>query len=346
MLYIRHNKQKFYDFLDATVMKSMDSLSAGFRFRTDKIMDIESGENISIMIGNSEVVKDGVVDISNIVEDKTGGRVENISGRDIAADLIDSSVPDELKKMKPGISLENMVKRMLKHIDLDIDVVNEVEGLKEFKSDELVVAESGTKMFEFISEYARKRGVYFKIENGKIIIYRIEDIENPEFEFISGKNIKSCEVTNSQEKRYNTYICKSQAQTGYSYSENSVSRIGIATDDDIRESRILEFTAEENMSSNECKQRAEEEANIRRARSFEYTVTVAGHEQNGSVYNIGKTAKIKDAQKKISGVFLIKDITFSTSKREGDTSRIILTDPDAYSLKAKMTKAAKKRSSR
>lgn len=332
--------------MNASVQKSMDTLSGKFRFKTDKIMNINSGDTVNIIIDNDVMVKDGIVDNSEITSDRTSGRIQNISGRDITADLIDSTVPDELKKMKPGISLENMTKRLIEYIELDVPVNNTVSGLREFKKDELVVAETGTKMFEFISEYARKRGVYFKTEKGEIIIYRIEDIENPKFEFLLGRNVISSSIKESNDDRYNKYICKSQSSAKSDYSEGSVSRVGIATDEDIRKSRILEMTAEENMNSDECKQRAEEEANIRRARSFEYTLVVPEHGQNGKVYNVGEMAKIKDREKNVNGIFLIKNITFSLSKRDGNKSRIVLTDPDAYSLKAQMTKAEKKRSNR
>ncbi len=68
-----------------------------------------------------------------------------------------------------------------------------------------------------------------------------------------------------------------------------ISRVGIATDDEIRNSRYYEFISEQKHDTGRVRSKSKkEEANVRRSRSFSYTATAEGHSQDGTVFDIAK----------------------------------------------------------
>jgi prophage tail gpP-like protein len=108
-------------------------------------------------------------------------------------------------------------------------------------------------------------------------------------------------------------------------NDTGVNRQGEAVDPGIRSTRILQFQAEQSMNDAELKGRAEEDINIRRARGFRYQCTVPSHK-----YSIGKLIRVQDDVANISGVFLIRAVTY-VSGSTGNTSQLTLCYPETYS---------------
>ena len=88
------------------------------------------------------------------------------------------------------------------------------------------------------------------------------------------------------------------------------------------------------MTSAECKKAAEEEANIRKIRGFQYSCEVSGFSANGELWEDGLLVGVKDLKKGVQGDFLIKDIHYSYSG-QGERTTLVLTYPDAYGALAK-----------
>ena len=332
MITIRINNKRFTDFTEASVDVMMDSLCRGFSITTDKDVKLSSGSKIEVFIDNEQYI-DGFID-NNPKKDGRDGFSITATGRDMTCDLVDSCVPDEVKTMKKGINLPTMTSQTINALGLNIKVVDTV-GSKPFGKAEVEAIESGAKSFEMLTAYAKKRAIYFRSGVGSIILYRIESV-SPDFEFIKGKNVVDSSAEMDLSERYNKYVVKSQLQSRSGYGSGEQYQHGMAIDNDIREGRFLEIVAEENMTSEECKTRAEAEANIRRAMSFSYSVEVDGHSQNGVVYDITKGARVVDKKLDVNGTLLITAVSFRTSKESGDTTSLTLSYPDAFGEKANM----------
>jgi prophage tail gpP-like protein len=347
MIEVRVAGKKYSDWIESELSRSIDNASGQGSFKISKFVpDIDSGQLIEIFV-------DGEAHLTGYVDDNDNdcgeeSLTQTFSVRDKIADFLDSSLPDSVKKLKAGTDAVTLLKKVLKALNMDIGVTNNAGTIKAFSSNEIIAGESGVSAFNFVSDHLRKRSLFLNSDGkGNAVLYKLVSDITPTFSFeniIDGNNnVITAKKKTDYSNRYRFYVCKSQASSGSDYGDSgTVNRIGKAEDKEIRNTRYLEFVAEESMTTAECKARAEEEANIRRARSLEYTVTVAGHSQDGRVFNIGYGARVYDEVNRISGVLLIRSVRLKSSA-DGDTTEINMTYPDAYSVEANMTQKAQKR---
>lgn len=334
--------KKYRKWLSASISRSIDNASGDFNLTTAEVV-AKVGDEVEIIVDGTNYLRGWVDSIGG--NNSVDGIVFDIFGRDRIADLIDSSLPDKVKNFKSGSTLENIIRKILDALNLkNVEIINLAGTIKPFTSIEVVAGEAGANAFAFIAGYARKRGVFINSDNnGNIVLFRVSGDIKAEFELKTGEIISSTiEINNSE--RFNSYAVKSQAQStsDWGSSTSSVFRIGRASDNDIRNTRYSELVAEESMSNAECRARADEEANIRRARSLNYNVIVSGHSQNGKIYQVGAGAKVNDKDLGVYGIFLIKSVAFLEDE-SGATTEIALTFPDAYSLEAEITMKSQKK---
>jgi prophage tail gpP-like protein len=348
MIELRKNGQKYSDWIEAEVSESIDNASSQGSFLTAKMIpDISTGDLVEIFVDGVSKLK-GYIDDADLTSDAEE-LTQNFTARDKVADLLDSSLPDEAKKFKVGMTAENLVKRVVEALKMDSKIINNAGVIKPFATAERIVGESGASAFSFITDYLRKRSIFLNSDGaGNIVLYKLTSDIVAEFSFekiINGNvNILRSSKRTNWSERYRYYVCKSQASSDSDFGDKgTVSRVGKAEDKEVRNTRYFEFVAEESMTNAECKERAEEEANIRRARSVEYTITVPEHSQNGVVFARGKGARVYDEAVGISGVLLIRSVKFRTSADQGNTTEIVMTYPDAYSVEANINQKAQKK---
>ena len=348
MIELRVNGERYTDFVDLSLKRSIDNASGQLDFGVSKrFLDIGAGDLIQAVVDNEKKLT-GYIDS---VDCDTGETelMQTFTARDKIADLIDSSLPDEVKTFQSGMNAVLMLENVIKSLKMSQTIINNAGTIKPFKWIERIAGEAGMGAFELVSGYLRKRGIFINSDGaGNIVLYKLSGDLRSSYSFENlrtGKTniIDSIGKMNLAE-RYGTYVCKSQASVENNNGESSnFNRTGKAVDPEVRETRYHEFVSEESMSTDECKQRAEEEANIRRARSFEYVVNVAGHSQDGIVYDIGKGARVNDESAGVKGVLLVRAVELKTSKDVGDVTEITMTYPDAYSLEASISQKAQKK---
>jgi len=275
------------------------------------------------------------------VEQKTAtgsesGLVSAFYGREITCDLIDSVVPDAAKVFKTGVTLETMAEKITQSLGMYTKIINKAGKIEPFSFREKTEADTGQTALDFLTQYARKRGVFINSDgNGNLVFFRLENAPLVKKE-LKGTIESSAKIDYSQ--RFNRYIVKSQSDIRDDWgTRGSVSIFGEAIDEDIVKSRVFEFQAEETMTKDECKSRAEEEANIRRARSLSYSATVFKHG-----YKIGEVVDVNDKGLEVKGSFLIEEIVY-TQTESNMSCELKLTWPDAYTLQAEIdAKTARK----
>jgi len=342
MIELRINNEKYNRWISASISRSIDNASGDFSLTTAEVV-ARVGDSVDILVDGKNYIK-GFVD-SIGATNGIDGKTFDIFGRDRIADLIDSSLPDGVKNFKSGSTIENIIRKILDALDMkDVEIINQAGTIKPFSSMEIVAGGAGANAFDLISNYARKRGVFLNSDgNGNLILFKISGDVFQEFNF-NRENILESQLEINHSERFNRYVVKSQAQStsDWGSSTSSVFRRGNAGDKNIRAQRYMEIVAEESMSNAECLTRANEESNIRRARSLSYTLKVPGFAQNGKIYEVGKGARVNDAELGVFGSFLIKSIGFSEDEN-GKTTDLVLTYPDAYSLEAEITMKSMKR---
>lgn len=356
---IRVNGQPFGLWESASVNRSIDRNSGVFRFSNSAAVPlseypVKGGDFVEVLIlgvrkvaGFVDQVTDGMDDNSHTIE---------VSGRDNVADLIDSSVPDNAKVSEGPISLKKLCETVVSAIGAKIKIIQEVPDISDFTSEDLQAAGSGETCMSYLVSFARKRQVYLVPDgSGNLVIFRPvqgDKIPAPLVHRRNGtrNNVLTYSAIRSQQNRFNKYLCRSQDNFGFDgfaeYFGDGTDRNDEVTDSQIRTSRYLEIQSEESMTDSECKKRAAEEANIRRALGTEYTPTVADIKQtDGTIWDFGQFANVVDEYADISGLFLIKSVEYAIDITKGSRTRLTCVPPDAYQVEAEPTKESKRSAS-
>ena len=337
---VRVNGQSFDYFKQLDISRSLDHFAGECR-----IMVTEQINDQSFLLINDQVdiLLDGFQRIHGYAE-KTSDS-ESSDSHDVSftiremSDLIDSTIPDNLKTITGVSAFSSLINIALKGLELTgIKVIDQ----NYFRMPETLKAgEVGQKTLDYLLDYARMVGAILSTDGkGNIIIYKLGTL-NPTM-LINQRNGTNNNILDSSldidySSRYYHYLFRSQGgidqqwNDGNNYTVHSYK--GEAFDEEIRTTRRLELKSETPMNSDQLAVRASQESNLRRARSVTYTVRVNGFSANSTPWEIGQLVKVNDEKKKIKGVFLIKEISMSSSSG-GEITELKLTYPDAYGVNA------------
>lgn len=344
---IRINGNPFTMWKSATVQRSIDSNAGAFRFSNSTSSPVASypvkaGDFVEITVNRVRKIF-GFVDQISGSHDDSSHTIE-VSGRDNVADLIDSSIPASAKVNAGPISLKALVEKVASSIGSKVKVSQTV-SIDDFTEDELQAAASGDKCMEWLVSFARKRQVYLVPDgSGGIIIYRPDQANKAATAIIHKpgtpqNNVIAYSFSMSQQERFNTYLCRSQANFGNDafaeYFSDGADKSGEARDGQIRESRYLEFQAEQAMGNKTCAQRAAEQSNIQRALGISYSVSLAGLAQaNGVLWDFGQFVFVQDDCAGIVGTYLIKAVEYAQDIGSGSRTQLSIVPPDGYQVTA------------
>lgn len=335
-------------FNEINFSRSIESISGQFNFKTVSSetlpFPIKRGASCKIKVNNITVL-DGYVEIINV--DYTGSSHNiSVSGRDKTSDVIDSQLDGNLEFVPP-ISFIQIIRNTLNNIGANsIGVVNEAGQLQDFESFDLVSPSVGQTAFDFLETYARKRQVLLSTDGkGNIVITRASSQKLP-INLINeengiNNNILSANIKFDDTQRFNTYKVISQGNisainvVGDVQNAEVTTRVGSVIDNSIRPSRALNFIAENASSPGQSTQRATWEANIRRVRSFSYSVKVQGSTyDNTNPWVVNRLVQVVDNFGDINAELLIKSFSTNVSVQSGTFTNLELVFKDAYTLQA------------
>jgi prophage tail gpP-like protein len=344
-LNIQLNGQDYTNFIDASVVRSIDTVSGAFSFTStvdqNNLFPIKLGDAVKIIVDGIQVI-DGFIEKIN-VSYSPDSHVISVGGRDKLADLIDSSTGD-IKEFTGSVSLVDIAKNILANLGLsDIEVIDNTTGVRLFDAFDITSAEVGKNAFEFLELYARKRQVLLTTDGlGNLVLTQASSNILPfKLKNIVGgidNNIKNATLDLDFTNRFNTYTVQSQLNPFFldigSTPQNNVEQSGQATDSDIRATRILEFNAEESSDGFTSADRAKWESNIRRAKSLLYTPVVQGHSVDNTVWSPNNLVEVEDQFTDIEATLFIQSVRYDQSLNMGSTTTLGLTFKDAYTLQA------------
>jgi prophage tail gpP-like protein len=350
MITLEVNGIEYSNFDSIEVGQSLDAVSGTFRFVafTDGTnpFPFAIDDPCRVLVDETPVIT-GFIDKNEIeYDDKSHAII--IQGRDKTADVIDSTLGDDVEFNTP-ITLVGVIEAVLKVAKItDIKVIDEVGDIDLFESSEKISGEIGVGVFELIEGYCRKRQVLLTSNgDGDLVITQgqgvnvgftlINEAASPEL-----NNIKGARVIYNNTDRFNEYIVKSQGNnsasllSGVPSNSEVTNASGVATDSAIRPSRILYQLAEKSSSSDQCATRATWQANINRARGFSYLATVQGHkdEATGLIWQVNKLIGVRDEYAGLSGKFLINSVNYKLTLNGGSITTLGIVAKDAYTLQA------------
>ncbi len=349
MLEVRVNGKTFNRFKSASGLFSDDTFAGEFDITTS----MQPNNNSFLKMGDFvEVFLDGIQKHSGFlesvgdVEDRNSHDIKFI-GRDSVGDLIDSSVPDNVKSLEGVEKFSALVQLCIDGLGLTdtIKVIDQV-GATFGDSTKLKAASTGQTCGAFLQDNARIVQVFLNNDGkGNVLIRRPSGQLKTTLQLIPGannNNIKSSNLKIDWKQRFNRYtIYSNSSLSSDSATVSDINNKGEAFDNEIRKSRVWEKISDKPMTASQCKRAAEEEANIRRGRSFDYNCTVAGYSANGELWEPGLLVPVKDDQKGISGLFQTSTIRWSFDGG-GENVTISITYPDKGFVEPELTPTLEK----
>lgn len=351
-LFLEVNGQRYEGFTQASVSKSMETLSGTFSLSATSsditLFPVEINDSCRILVGDTPVLT-GFVEKLSISSDASNHTI-SVSGRDKTCDIIDSSLDDNIE-FATTVTLKKVIERVVSLLGLSssITVIDNVSSLKAFEKSELVSSEAGKTAFSFIEQYCRKRQVLCASDgDGNIVLQRSSTtlLPVPIVRQVSGGNNNvlassvDCDWTGrfnqvTVKSQFNPSVCEDTVETNVDYGDHD-------NDTKIRESRKMVMVAESSTDTLTAKERATWEVNIRRARSIIYKASVVGFTtqlEGSTLWWPNMLVKVKDDYCDINAQMLIKDVEFSISESGGSITNLTLVAKDAFSLQAVMDEA-------
>ena len=341
---IRVNGKTFNLFKQIDGQTSIDTFA-----REIRIVASQPENNRSPLLINDfiEVFRDGIRDFTGHIEDIDDGESRSshdisYRARSLVADLIDSSVPDNVKNLEGVKKYSELVQLCIDGLGLTgtIKVIDQVGAIFP-DSKKIKAAASGDSCGGFLQENARIVQVFLNDDgDGNVVIRRptgqlktiVQNVPGAE-----NNNIKKSNIKIDYRQRFNRYtIYSNSSLASDSATVNDLNNAGTAIDNEIRKTRIYEKLADKPMTPDQCKRAAEEEANIRRGRSFSYTAEIAGFSANGELWEPGPEVKVKDIGKGVQGIFLLNSVTWSFGGG-GEIINLQITLPDKTTVQPNPT---------
>lgn len=350
---IRVSGRKFTLWESCTLSRSIERNTGAFRFTSTNTRPVdypvEKHDTIEIVI-NGQTKLSGFVDTKDASGSRNGQTI-TISGRDNTRDLIDSCVPDSAKVIASPTDLKVMCETVIAALGIEMKVIDRSGVDLSFPEGTEINADSGKKAMDFLIEFARKKQVYLVADGeGNLIIYRPSPTAGStaivQSDDGAGNNVKSYSYEQDGSVEYNTYVVRSQDNFGsdpLADLDSGVDRLGLAVDDLVPETRYFEIQGEESMDNAQVMERANEEANVRRAQGFNYSVDVQGVSQNnGELWDFGLIVPIRDSVTGVNGLYMIRDVTYSIDGDMGTVTSLTFTRPEAYKVRGEVSEQDKR----
>ena len=340
---------EFIGFQEATLSKSFDNASAEFTATISSTAPIEN----PIKVGDGvKVLVDGFIALTGFIDRVDGSFSPNdhtitVRGRDKTADLIDSTISEDISISTPT-TLTKLAKQVISNIGSDIEVVSYIPD-ETFDIDDDLTAQTGESAFDFIEGYCRKLQVIATTDGlGRLVFTRASSTAKAAVMLINQKDGTQNKVLSGSfyiehSQRFHKYTILSQGNAigeinldlDIASPADMASRSFTVVDNDIRGSRVFNKNSEKSANQDQCESECKWNTNIKRARSFAYTATVAGHVMSPQT-DMWRTNVvvhvIDDFVDLPSEYLLISDLTFNYSLADGSTTDITCVTSDAFTL--------------
>jgi len=341
------NGVQYTNFVSASCELRLDSLSSAFSFNAvapeGQAMPFKGGEACKVIVDNEPVLT-GFIEVVDV--DYSGSdHTITVSGRDKTADLLDSTI-DVINDIRgDGLTLKELIEKVIDHLGLDIKVIDQVNPDPFNATEDIAAPEPSDNAFDFIEKYSRKRHVLLTSNaDGNVVITANSGV-NAEgaVQHVIGaedNNVINASFSYDTTGRYNNYKLTSSLnpvalnQAGDTDLASVVSQSDGVSDPDIRKGRQMVIISENPFSKGSCRERAKWEADIRRARGLIYSATVPLYRvdgEEGDLWQINKVYRVVDDYIGKIEPMLCNSIIFSLSD-EGRNTELGFVGQNAYKL--------------
>jgi prophage tail gpP-like protein len=314
------------------VARSIESLSGAFDVSyTERspmqpsARPIHPGDAVEVAIGE-DVVITGFVD-SVTVGLSASAHELSISGRDAAADLVDSA-PD----LPPNEWYEITVFELAKILAAPFKVPVRTE-VPPGRKIEKAALNPGDRAWELLEARCRFEAILPVSDgHGGIVLTRAGTLR-ADTALVEGENILGATLALSQAERFSHYIVKASLQgNDFQFGEQVAECIGRATDPEIKRFRPFTVVASASADSGQCADRAKWEATVRAGRGARATVVVQGwHSGGGQLWPLNALVALRSLSLGIDDEMLIVGVQ-QTLDEGGTKTTLELVRKEAFAL--------------
>jgi prophage tail gpP-like protein len=323
----------------------MENLSGVFQLTmTDKggssAQSIKPNDPCKILI-NGEIVITGYVDKISPSFDAQSHEIQ-VSGRDKAGDLVDSSVVGGTGQFK-NKTIEEIIRKICEPFEIPVKSnVGTTKSLETFSVDQ------GATAYETIHKLAKKGG-FLVISDGRggIVLTRT-GTEKMTVPLTQGANILAANCDYDGAQMHSQYIVKGQKQGKGTESVKKIAHNkAVVTNEYANRYRPLLIIEDGQADEKSVKDRVKWEATVRAAKAKQSNITVQGWQSGGGLWGINKLVQIDSSYLGVTEEWVISSVNF-TLDESGELAKITVTPPEAYSeldddkIKKKKGKKGKK----
>ncbi len=339
---------QYTNFTEATVDIRLDALTNTFSFDAvapnGEPLPFKGGEECKVIV-DGETQLTGFIEIVAVIYDG-GDHTIRIQGRDKTADLLDSTIDtiDDLRG--DNLTLKSVIEKVIDQLGLSIKVIDQVTPKPFSATEDIASPEPGDNAFAFIEKYARKRQVLLTSDSdGNIVIATNsgQDADGAVQHIIGAddNNVIRSSFSFDTTGRFNAYKAASGLnpvalnQAGDSDLASLVNQGGGVFDSAIRKGRQLILISETPFGSNDCKERARWEADVRKARGLAYSASVSGFRvgvDSGDLWQINRIYQITDDFIGKVEPMLCNSVTFTIDLEGGRQTTLGFVGQKAYTL--------------
>lgn len=308
------------------------------------------GDECQIILAGKPVLTGFIKSVEGTTE--WGSHDVNLTAKDKTDDLIKSTIGPKLD-IKTPIDLKKVAEKTIKHMGLDIKVVDKVNP-EVFKQGEVVFGDIEDRGQKFLDNWAKKRGIVLNTDGEGNLVLNQNQRKTSSYQLRSGpegsiNNILSSTYSNSEEGRSNEYNASGQKSPNdknfwesrakgdpLGSAKAMATNWGKAVDSAIRPQLKLHFRGRKGMQGKTPEDAAKWSANVNRARGFTYKCKVQGFTQGigGDLWWPGLLVPVSDYHWNIDHTLFLKAFNWSKSWNGGATSELEFTVEDAYSPQA------------
>lgn len=330
-LHLVVNGRAWYGWKEARIQRGIEHCSGGFELGLSELWHdsyqapaVRMGDRCDLMIGTETVIA-GWVDTVQVSLD-AGAHSTTVEGRDAVGDLVDCSAIRRSGQWR-GLRIEQVASEIA--APFGVRVTTDVDTGKPLTSFAL---QEGETAFEAIERAARLRALLLVSDGaGGLRITRAGD-RRISTELVMGENIAAIAVRTDGRDRFSEYVAKGQAPGSDFFNGTAASQIKArAVDPGVTRYRPMLITDSSPDIAATLAQRAQWEANVRAARSFEAEVAVQGWRHADGLWEPNTRVMVRAPEVRLEAELLISRVVFSLDER-GTRSVLSLTRPDAFSL--------------
>lgn len=323
-----------------SIQRSLDQISGSFSIsfvdkwkNTFTNWDLIPGNEILINLGVNTILR-GWID-SLDVDVKADDRTLTMTGRDLTADLVDSSAPTIPSEFK-FVNILQLASIFVTPFAIPFAIdVSPGEPFAKF------VVKQGETVFELLHRAAQLRGLILQsTEIGGLLITdrssALSQIPTP-IPLVQGQNVLEATASYDYSDRFFGYDVKGQSAGNDLINRKGVTQIlGTSSDPQMRRpARRKTIIADGSIDLASAQRRANWEATVRAAKSVEVTIKVQGWRQDilqiGPLWRPNQLVPVIMPYVGLQGnQLLIRSVQFNKSISEGTTTTLSLTRPDAY----------------